>query len=336
MDPALLAEMLAEGYIAKHEHPNGDLYGLNYTNSAQFDSVWNDATLNSRGIICDTNDTIVARPFSKFFNLGEQPAKDKHYSYEPFQLFEKFDGSLGIHYRWKGEDWIATRGSFVSNQAQWATEWCRTEQNIEPTENATDLFEIIYPQNRIVVDYGARRGLQFLATIDHGSGRTLRTSEPWDCDKLDDVKTKYEHLDDGNHEGFVALFNDGHRIKIKLDEDVRRHRVKASLSNRTIWELLSNGGCTKEMIELSPDEFHPWIRSTTDDLESRHSHLVEEARQLTADILGRVGSDDRKAFAMEAKQLENPALVFANLDGKDLSPLAWKWVRPETIEYAEW
>jgi RNA ligase len=115
----------------------------------------------------------VARPFPKFFNYGEQPDEDTRRLGQPFTLSEKVDGSLGIHYRWNGTDGIATRGSFHSPQAQWATAALADSPPVRFDYGRTHLFEIVYPENRIVVDYGDRAELVYLATLDWRTGETV-------------------------------------------------------------------------------------------------------------------------------------------------------------------
>jgi RNA ligase len=85
------------------------------------------------------------------------------------RVFDKMDGSLGILYPTSQGMAVATRGSFTSEQALKATEilhekypewaqitydWFRSNFDANWYEvNYTDLVEIVYPENRIVVDY---------------------------------------------------------------------------------------------------------------------------------------------------------------------------------------
>ena len=93
-DEGLLREMIEGRFIRRFEHDNGDLIGYDYTPSAQWDRVWNPVTLNCRGLIVDTSGMIVARPFPKFFNHGEQPDEDARRLGQPFTLSEKLDGCM--------------------------------------------------------------------------------------------------------------------------------------------------------------------------------------------------------------------------------------------------
>src|SRR5690348_3368213 len=102
LDLANLQRMIDERYISVQQHPRLDLYIYNYTQSAQYDGVWNNETLQCRGLIMDSANTIIARPFPKFFNLQEAIDKGEQLPAEEFVVTEKMDGSLGILY-WDGD-----------------------------------------------------------------------------------------------------------------------------------------------------------------------------------------------------------------------------------------
>lgn len=343
-DEGLLREMIEGRFVRRFEHDNGDLIGYDYTSSAQWDRVWNPVTLNCRGLIVDTNGMLVARPFPKFFNHGEQPDEDARRLGQPFTLSEKLDGSLGIHYLWKGQHAVSTRGSFHSPQAQWATERIQGWPP-DPEPCTTHLFEIIYPENRIVVDYGDRAELVFLAAVDWRTGRTANAY--WPLSKraatyevptgatLADIRSAWSHLDTGNFEGFVATFPDGHRVKIKLDEYLRLHRIMSGTSNRTIWEALRAGTDLGQVFDAVPDEFADWAQRVADELRTDYDQINTEAKAEYRALIAEFGPviTDRKPFAMKAKDSVNAGLLFAMLDGKGYADHIWKRLRPETLEY---
>src|ERR1041384_1181072 len=105
-----LDKRIAEGYINVQKHPTENLWIHNYSNSAQFDQVWDNETLMCRGLIMDADRNIVARPFPKFFNLSEVIPKGEQLPNEDFIVTEKMDGSLGILYKVNHVPNIATRG----------------------------------------------------------------------------------------------------------------------------------------------------------------------------------------------------------------------------------
>ena len=86
-----------------------DLLIWNYTPRVQFGKHWTEETLMARGLITDLEGNVVARPFKKFFNLGEHQGD---LPIEEFNVTEKLDGSLGIVYKRDGIPYLATRGRF--------------------------------------------------------------------------------------------------------------------------------------------------------------------------------------------------------------------------------
>lgn len=100
IDPGLLAAEIGEGWITRKTHPTLPLSIYTYSRVCQYSRHWTPATLRCRGLIADdTTGAIVARPFDKFFNTAEH---DLGYDYapplpdEPFEIYDKEDGSLGI------------------------------------------------------------------------------------------------------------------------------------------------------------------------------------------------------------------------------------------------
>ena len=120
MNKTALEKYISEGLITSRKHNELDLWILNYTPEVQYERLWDDVTLNCRGLIVDKDYNVVERSFPKFFNYGElDPSQIPD---EKFHFYEKMDGSLGILY-WDGFiPKIATRGSFHSDQAERASE----------------------------------------------------------------------------------------------------------------------------------------------------------------------------------------------------------------------
>lgn len=163
-------ELVAQGYISKRAHSSGELFILNYTKTCQFERNWTPETMACRGLIVDKDNQICARPFSKFFNYEELEGK---IPLEPFEIYEKLDGSLGILYHFDGKPAIASRGSFDSEQAVWATEIFRKYANYKYFHrDYTYLFEIVADWNRIVVKYDWE-GLVLLAILKTNDGKEI-------------------------------------------------------------------------------------------------------------------------------------------------------------------
>jgi len=150
------------GWVRAASHDDLPLTLYTYTEHAQFEGVWNDATRKSRGLVVEDSGKIVAFCMPKFFNYSEH-VNGKSYAgplpvTEDFQIFEKLDGSMGTCFFYDGEWHVATKGSFHSDQAIWATQFLRDKVASDtpgylPLKDYTYVCEIIYPENRIVVDY---------------------------------------------------------------------------------------------------------------------------------------------------------------------------------------
>lgn len=344
-DTDLFDQMVEEKYVRVQEHPEFPLRIANYTEKAQWERVWNPVTLACRGLIYTTDGEIVARPFRKFFNLGETSVD---LGGKEVRVYEKADGSLGVMMWWRGDPYIATRGSFTSDQAQWATlhlrrNWKRYATDQVHDKSRTYLFEIIYPSNRIVVDYGGQERLVCLGAVDIATGRTVPDAHTHWADPV------MEHIFDGdllaavgrdrpNREGYVLhVVDTDERVKAKHSEYVRLHRIVTQVTARSIWELLAAGKPLDEILDHVPDEFYQWVRDTADGLRAQVAALIAEWHGwygITVVGLAEDGFDPaadgyRKAFAARVKTLPNPGAMFRLLDGKDVEPLAWQMVKPE-------
>lgn len=190
----------------------------------------------------------------------------------------------------------------------------------------TYLFEIIYPDNQIVVNYGEQEDLIHLATIDTATGKDdplIDVGFPlvtrYDVDDLASLKS----LEEDNREGFVVKFSGGLRIKIKFDEYVRLHRLVTQISNRDIWECLSQDKPIDEILDRVPDEFNKWVRSVVSELQGAYHTIEQECRSSFLD------KGNRKETALYFQTQKYPQVLFAMLDGKDYSPMIWKMVYPK-------
>ena len=326
IDHAAVEQLIADGFIARQKHPEADLFIYNYTPKAQYERMWTPETLACRGLILDGDGNVQARPFSKFFNLDEHtgtlPA-------EPFEVFEKMDGSLGITYHLDGKARIATRGSFTSEQAQRAQailDGPYGHVRLEPS--LTYLFEIIYPENRIVIDYAGLEDLVLLAVVDTETGTELPAPEIGfpvvrRYDGVSDIAALRE-LEEENREGFVVRFVESNlRLKVKFAEYVRLHRLITGVNERFIWEQLRDGIALEPLFERVPDEFNQWLRATIGGLEAQYREVEDLCRGQFKDL------GDRKSTAVYfTSRCDHPAVLFRMLDGKEYGDVIWKMLKP--------
>jgi tRNA splicing ligase len=323
-----LEEMISSGYVRMTKHPERPLYIYNYTAKTQYEYMWNEVTMLCRGLILDENYGIVARPFTKFFNYGE--VADQQISSLPFEVYDKMDGSLGILYWWNDRPYIASRGSFMSEQAIKATEllYDKYAKSIQQLNKAkTYLFEIIYPENRIVIDYGHKEELVLLAIVDIASGIESPLTDVGfpvvkRYDGLNDLKAICQMQMD-NKEGFIIRFDNGFRIKIKFAEYVRLHRIITQVSSKTIWEHLRDNQSMDELLDKVPDEFYNWVRTTIDEFWVAFRKVEAEAKAEYKEL------EDRKATAIYFQTCQHPAILFKMYEKRAYDAIIWKLLKPK-------
>lgn len=386
VSPAGLATALDAGYVVRKAHPELPLSIYSYTRACQYAQAWDAVTTRCRGLVVDeVSGTVVAHCLPKFFNVGEHtqgrpyapPLPD-----EPFEVYDKVDGSLGIVFHYEGRWRVASRGSFTSEQATWASAWLDGRDTAKLRPGVTYLAEILYPQNRIVVDYGGRRDLVLLAAYD-ATGHEIEfaraaadwaavgsVARTWPATTLAELLKRTEanvHADGReatgtDAEGYVIRYASGLRVKAKISEYVRLHKVLTGITERDIWrflgirrfagrdprqvgqalgcgpgeiaELTADGADPLEaLLQQVPDEFDAWVRSVGARLEAQ---ATERART-AAERFGELShlAQDRGAFARGAQEIQDRtvrAAVFQLLDGRDTDLMIWRSVKPTATD----
>jgi T4 RnlA family RNA ligase len=330
-NPQDLAGAIEAGYIISQVHPELPLKIYNYAAKAQYDREWNPMTLSCRGLVLDRDRNIIARPLPKFFNLSE------HQGNLPAgipTIYEKLDGSLIILFYYLDRWVVASRGSFNSEQSQFAegllTNYSSYLARLD--RQYTYLFEVIYPSNRIVVDYGSSERLVFLAAIDPQTGTELDfNSIDWPDRALTypatDLPTWLQSIESNaddfdNYEGFILRWPDGFRLKYKLTEYVRLHRIITQVSSKEIWECLSQGQDLDHLLELVPDEFYHWVKATKADLEEKYRAIESECRSTFKSL------PTRRETAAYFQTQKYPGVLFLMLDDRDYSQTIWRLIKP--------
>ncbi len=339
---------IEDGWISCSKHPELPLYIYNYTRKCQLGWHWTPETIVCRGLILDDKDNVVARPFPKFFTVDQLKdlRNNVHHLFGlrykeiykgPFTVTEKVDGSMGILYQWDGKLAIASRGSFTSEQALHGTELIQKYKNFDFAPNATYIFEIVYPTNRVVVDYGDRDELVLLAVSDNETGKDLDEAiYDWqDAGGASRQFYFFNALDqllvnqDDNKEGYVVRFENGMRVKVKFDEYLRLHRLLTNVSARNIWWMLREGHSIKEYLLDTPDEFHTWVRKVESDLNSQYNAIHGHVEGvLKKEIVNRKVPLTRKQLAEKYSEYRFKGIMFQMLDNKEFSQSIWRLIKP--------
>jgi RNA ligase len=283
-----LNKQIREGFINERRHPALPLRILNYSNRCTFENHWSLEACICRGLIVDDAGVIVSRPPSKFFNLnqrgphifrnnqGELEVQDETFTPEfllgqakmwrsPITITRKLDGWAGISWHYEGIYGVASRGSFDSPGAQYATEKVqkfvkyRAFADFLP-EDTTLFFEIISKITKVVVPYNFE-GLVLIAAIANETGEELEYPEleafhkqlnsyakdrDW-CRLVPKFDMSVEECmadKDMTEEGYVAAVYRPHfppvRAKVKLAEYCRIHRIVTGVTPQKIWQEMHN------------------------------------------------------------------------------------------------
>lgn len=320
------------GYVTVRR--KDDLLIFNYNTMAQYEERWNTFERVSRGLIINhQTGEIVARAFDKFFNWGESGRG----STAPIvSITEKLDGSLGVLYRVDAGYKIATRGNFEGAQAEWATAFLNARYRLDGLANElTLLFEIVYPENRVVVDYGAREDLILIAARNRFTGDLLAVSEvqtmgerygfslpkAYSFADLDALIANTLELDSSN-EGYVVEFADGQRFKFKSRRYLELHRLITALTFKNVLKAMQNGSL-EDILAMIPDEFLGETRGWISEIQTTLQTVKAEIQT----AFDAAPKESRKDFALwvNTNHKRLSGYLFALLDGKAIEPMIYQY-----------
>lgn len=340
-DAAQLVASIEAGLVRARQHPTQPLTIYNYAEMAVYTRSWNAVTSQCRGLIVDNEGYVIARPWPKFFNYGEHPEGSLSLT-DRVEVTDKADGSLGIlvddgRY---GGPFLATRGSFASDQALHGTQVYRDRYagRWTPDPAKTYLFEIVYPNNRIVLDYAGLDDLILLGMVDKLTGQTFGPeSDPtWPGPRVQTFP--HATLTDAlaaeprpNAEGIVVRFVDiDLLVKIKQQDYVELHRIVTGLNARVVWEKCAESEGLPALLEALPDEFQQWAIDLAAGLNEQAEEIERQAREEHGFILRDLDGKEwgRKEYAEHAVRSPHRALLFLLLDGRPLREHVWKTIKP--------
>ena len=292
---------------------------------------------------------VIARAFPKFFNFGELATSKKRnlIKKKEFEVFEKMDGSCGIVYFYEGRWRVNTRGSFTSDQAIKATEMLDKYHTSNLNSSVTYIVEIIYPENRIIVDYGNEENLTLLAGFDilHGievplSDLDLTSPFPvtpnykfTSIDEVVETQSKLGKME----EGFVVRFADGNLCKFKSAEYLKVARLLSEMTLLNFWKAMKDGVVQNEIIEEIPEEFRDEVDRMKMELEGSYQKVkMEVLRDFDYSIRSIGGlfekEGDRKKLGLflskHSDEIDHAGAMFPLLLDKGVDKYIMKSIRP--------
>lgn len=329
----VLEKYVNEGFLKVCKHPSLPLQLVNYTNKTQYEAFWNAVTLKCRALVTDESGNIVSKGFSKFFNYSEGKTNIPDVI-DWVRVYEKLDGSyIGLFY-YDGQWIVNSKGSFTSDQVVWAKEILESKDLSVLNKTWTYCFELIVPENRIVVAYGDKKDLVFLRAFHTESGTEIDLHKIHGFNHVDSWlesnfnPKKLQELNTPNEEGFVVQFSNGERCKIKFEEYMRLHRIVTNTTSYDIWDCLRNNDGFEEILNRIPDEFYNWVRETKEGLERKFNNILTEIKAEYKTICLSLGNCSDKQFALFVKGNKHQHYLFALRNGRDISDNIWKSIKP--------
>lgn len=190
----------------------------------------------------------------------------------------KHDGSLGIgwtfEHNYEIHYGIATRGSFMSDQAKHATAKIdeELEESIFDAELAgeTRIFEIVHPGNRIVLNYGELDALLELGDVDNETGLiNYRPSEL--LHSTHGFKREFITLREAleldipsDEEGYVLdIVDKVRKMSGSYHETIGHVKLKGN-EYKILHGLLTNTNARRIWVELAARDCHQWVNDPED------------------------------------------------------------------------
>lgn len=346
------------GYLRKAISSCGKLISFKYTDKTTYEKYWNEYTRVARGIVLEkeTGEVVCFAP-PKFFNLFEMPeTKLENLPEGTYEITEKMDGSAGLIYFYDNEWRINTLGSFQSDQAVVALDILK-KYNMSQLNIHINLFvEIIYPENKIIVNYGDKKELILLTAFNNVSG----TEFTWfELEHLSEIMNM-NHVNKHTHsieeliklqkqlpkdkEGFVVKFHNNLRVKFKGEEYCRVHKMISNMTPLAFWESMEDGVVRKDYIAQLPEEFRIDADVMTSCLEADYKYILSTITIYDMSVLftNKIDLNDKRQIGvfLQSKDngLKHPKAIFPYLtqNNKALNKYIMNTIRPHGNELREW
>jgi len=317
---------ISEGAVNEHTHPNHpSLVGYDYSEKCTYDKLWDEHPVARfcRGLVLDVvKCEVVCLCPAKFMNLTEPGCDitpEELINTPLINVEEKVDGSAGLIFKYNGEWIVKTRGSFISDQAKMASTWLQND-GLPGFEGISFFAEIIYPENRVIVDYGDYRGFISIGCYNrHGDWFEIPSLNLFvfglvkkeHCTyEMKRTKYSFDTLQEvmktlsSNEEGFIIIMKDGRRCKMKGEQYLILHKAKFGLTPIAVWEAMK-AFKVEEARKLLPEEFHNTFDSYNKSLINKVRALEHEYYRVCEDMLETLpDAYTRKDFALAVQKFD--------------------------------
>jgi hypothetical protein len=321
--------LIIKDYQGK-ENDLKDLVVFSYPINADFNY---EICKEARGVILDKFDwSVVQRGFDKFFNYGEKYADELDWNSS--KVMEKVDGSIIKCSYYKDKWLISTNNSINAFETHLHNDnrLMETDNKFETfgqlfthafdmnllkdySKSYTYIFEIVSPENRIVVPY-EKPEVIFLGSRHRGTGvesapmenffSGIRIPKKYGLSSLEEVIQSAESLPFSD-EGYVVVDDSFKRIKVKSPSYVAAHHLanNGTVSVKNVVEMIQTGE-SEEYLTYFPEN-----KIAFEKVESALKKLNHQLHLLVDDYEKRKDSfETRKDLAMHYQHEQYKSLIF--------------------------
>ena len=324
-----LEKYISFSKFTRENHTEADLSIYGYDNRKPGKPIiWDNINTHLRGIILDSDGNVISRSFKKFHTFKEYVTKSSILLTEgqtirlpdcKYRIYEKVDGSMAILYWVNDKPYLASQRSFISPTATKANEILHKKYSHtfnKLNKKYTYIFEAIYPDTQVIVNYKIVEDIILIGVIDSTSGRELPVSD-WGFPVAKDFTHQFKHITDleklcslnlPNIEGFVLHYENGAKIKLKFPWYSEAKRLQTNIlvhnrivyesklklsrlmgsnekkfSNYDIWECLKLGKPLESILINIPEEYYTlgfefWFRDIVDGLKKQYESIEKSLK----------------------------------------------------------
>ena len=307
-----------------------------------------------RGLIFDTEGQLLARPFQKFFNVGEKPETlPEHIDLSRTHVLqEKLDGTLIFPFVLNGELQLATKAG-ITDEARTAMGVLRA---VDPhgtrrrwlracvDAGRTPCLEHIGDDPRRVLRYPEPE-LVLLAVRDRQSGAYVEPHAPYPGPVVAEhgaiaggIRRYIERVrGETGREGDVLVFEDGSRVKFKSDWYAHIHQVMDQADHPRHVAAATLDRTLDDMLGVVPEKVRDTVREISErfaDGYARKLGDIETALQRMdawiEESLQRQQAPEKNValhFASRLARRPDSQFLFAHLKGMDVREVFDRAVR---------
>ena len=254
VDLIKMNESIKDSHITIEKHPTEDLYIYGYYKHplSKIKSNWNKYSIMCRGLILNKEGEIIERAFDKFWTFRNHITEDlvllsenkvvKLPKSKP-KIYEKLDGTMGVLYWINDIPHIATQRSFSGLKAAKGSEIIQKKyykEALKLNREYSYIFEVMYPETSLVVDYGNVEDVILIGVINKRTGTSIENISDFGfkvkkdlTDQFGEFKnlTEIEEANISNLEGVVLEYDNSLRIKIKFPWYKEIHKELQNIFN---------------------------------------------------------------------------------------------------------